>query len=263
MELSALLPIRAATNWRNSAFLFRGRTAPTHLSQGTDAMNRRESLKLLAGSAALAATGGLFLPQIALAQAPGRRAVQTAPARLRIRGARAAYRRADHDAASRQAPRRLCGRNATSSPRPVPELGTTPIEKTLVDPAYVPLQIQKQVKDNLGGHWNHTFFWQLMTPGGAKQPGGELKTAIEPSTATSRSSRNGFNEAGAARFGAGWAWLIVNKNKKLEITIDGEPGYAGRGRRARGARRRCLGARLLPEVSEPPRRTISRPGGTR
>src|SRR6188508_849470 len=41
----------------------------------------------------------------------------------------------------------------------VPELGTTPIEKTLVDAAYVPLQIQTQVKNNLGGHWNHAFFW--------------------------------------------------------------------------------------------------------
>ena len=44
----------------------------------------------------------------------------------------------------------------------VPELGTTPIEKTLADPAYLPLQIQQAVKNNLGGHYNHTFFWELM-----------------------------------------------------------------------------------------------------
>ena len=97
-------------------------------------------------------------------------------------------------------------------------LGTTPVEKTLVDPAYVPLQIQKQVKDNLGGHWNHTFFWQLMTPGGARQPGGDLKTAIESEYGDIEKFKERFNEAGAARFGSGWAWLIVNKNKKLEIT---------------------------------------------
>ena len=100
----------------------------------------------------------------------------------------------------------------------MPELGTTPIEKILLDPAYVPLQTSKQVKNNLGGHWNHTFFWELMTPGGAKEPGGELKSAIEGTCRQHRrSSRSRFNEAGAARFGSGWAWLIVNKDKKLEI----------------------------------------------
>src|ERR1044072_6836947 len=61
----------------------------------------------------------------------------------------------------------------------VPELGTTPIETTLVDADYIPLQSQTQVRNNRGGHWNHSFFWELMTPGGAKEPSGELKAAIE------------------------------------------------------------------------------------
>src|SRR4029077_18056970 len=69
--------------------------------------------------------------------------------------------------------------NCNDLPKQVPELGTTPIEKTLVDPAYIPVQLQQPVKNNLGGHWNHTFFWELMTPGGAKEPGSELKSAIE------------------------------------------------------------------------------------
>ena len=86
-------------------------------------------------------------------------------------------------------------------------------------PAYVPLQTPEAAcRNNLGGHWNHTFFWQLMTPGGAKEPGGELKSAIEGSMYGDVDKfKERVNAAGAARFGSGWAWLVVNKNKKLEI----------------------------------------------
>ena len=99
----------------------------------------------------------------------------------------------------------------------VPELGTTPIEKTLVDAAYIPLTIQTAVKNNLGGHWNHTFFWELMTPGGAKEPPGELKSAIESSWRNVDDFKERLSGAGVGRFGSGWAWLIVNKDKKLEL----------------------------------------------
>jgi Fe-Mn family superoxide dismutase len=180
-------------------------------------MNRRESLKLLAGSAALAATGGLFIPQIARAQAPAEGPFKLPPLGYAFEALEPhidAQTMMLHHDKHHAAYVAKCNEFAKT----VPELGTTPVEKTLVDPAYVPLQIQKQVKDNLGGHWNHTFFWQLMTPGGAKQPGGELKTAIENEYGDIEKFKERFNEAAAARFGSGWAWLIVNKNKKLEIT---------------------------------------------
>jgi Fe-Mn family superoxide dismutase len=99
-----------------------------------------------------------------------------------------------------------------------PELGTKPVEQTLTDPSYIPLTIQPAVKNNLGGHYNHTFFWELMTPGGAKEPGGELKAAIEGSWKDVNDLKEKINAAGAGRFGSGWAWLVVNKDKKLEIT---------------------------------------------
>ena len=180
-------------------------------------MNRRESLKLL-GSAVFAASS-FSAPTLAFAQT---QPAADAPFKLpplgyanealepHIDAQTMMLHHDKHHAAYVE----KCNEFAKS----VPELGTTPIEKTLVDPAYVPLQIQKQVKDNLGGHWNHTFFWQLMTPGGAKQPGGELKTAIESEYGDIEKFKERFNEAGAARFGAGWVWLIVNKNKKLEIS---------------------------------------------
>ncbi len=98
-----------------------------------------------------------------------------------------------------------------------PELGTTPIEKTLADSAYLPLQIQQAVKNNLGGHYNHTFFWQLMTPGGAKEAPGELKTAIAGSWKDTDDFKDALSRAGIGRFGSGWAWLVVNKDRKLEI----------------------------------------------
>jgi superoxide dismutase, Fe-Mn family len=99
----------------------------------------------------------------------------------------------------------------------VPELGTTPIEKTLAEPAYLPLQIQQSVKNNLGGHYNHTFFWELMTPGGAKEAPGELKTAIASSWKDVDDFKDALSRAGIGRFGSGWAWLVLNKDKKLEI----------------------------------------------
>ena len=78
-------------------------------------------------------------------------------------------------------------------------------------------RLQQQVKNNLGGHWNHSFFWELMTPGGAKEPSGELKSAIEGSWKDVNEFKEKLNAAGAARFGSGWAWLVVNKDKKLEL----------------------------------------------
>ena len=101
-----------------------------------------------------------------------------------------------------------------------------------------------------------------MTPGGAKEPAGELKAAIESSWKDVNEFKEKLNAAGAGRFGSGWAWLVVNKDKKLElITTANQDTPIALGAKA-DHRRRCLGARLLSEVPEPPRRTISRPGGT-
>jgi len=100
----------------------------------------------------------------------------------------------------------------------VPELGTKPIESTLADPSYIPLPLQQQVKNNLGGHWNHSFFWELMTPGGAKAPTGELKSAIDTAFKDVGGLMERVNAAGASRFGSGWAWLVVDKDKKLLVT---------------------------------------------
>jgi Fe-Mn family superoxide dismutase len=164
-------------------------------------MNRRESLKLMLGSSAFAADGPFKLPPLGYAFEALEPHIDAQTMSIHHGKHHAAYVTA-----------------LNNFVKTVPELGTTPIEKTLVDAAYVPLQIQKQVKDNLGGHWNHSFFWQLMTPGGAKEPSGDLKSAIDTEYGGLDKLKERLNDVAVARFGSGWAWLIVNKRKKLEIT---------------------------------------------
>jgi superoxide dismutase, Fe-Mn family len=87
----------------------------------------------------------------------------------------------------------------------------------LTDLASVPDAVRAPVRNNLGGHWNHSFFWELMTPGGAKEPSGDLKSAIDSSFGSTAKLTGKVNAAGLSRFGSGWAWLIVDKDGKLDI----------------------------------------------
>lgn len=72
------------------------------------------------------------------------------------------------------------------------------------------------VRNNGGGHYNHSLFWKLMTPGGSKTPTGEVADAINSAFGTFDKFKEAFSNAGATRFGSGWAWL-VKKNGKLEV----------------------------------------------
>lgn len=75
------------------------------------------------------------------------------------------------------------------------------------------------VRNNAGGHWNHSFFWQSMTPvKQSGQPSAALKKAIEESFGSVDAFKTAFEKAGTDRFGSGWVWLIVNKEGKLQIT---------------------------------------------
>ena len=73
------------------------------------------------------------------------------------------------------------------------------------------------IRNNAGGHWNHSFFWKLMKPNGGGTPGGELGSAIDASFGSFDGFKTKIEEAGAKRFGSGWAWLVVDGNKKLAI----------------------------------------------
>lgn len=97
------------------------------------------------------------------------------------------------------------------------DLATLTPAAILKNPAQIPEAVRGPVRNNLGGHWNHSFFWELMTPGGAKEPGGDLKAAIASTFGSTDTMIEKMNAAGLARFGSGWAWLVVNKDGKLDI----------------------------------------------
>ncbi|QQL51603.1 superoxide dismutase [Mucilaginibacter ginkgonis] len=73
------------------------------------------------------------------------------------------------------------------------------------------------VRNNGGGHYNHSLFWTLLTPNGGGEPGGALGDAIKSTFGSFADFKTKVNEAGATRFGSGWAWLIVTADKKLAV----------------------------------------------
>jgi Superoxide dismutase len=77
--------------------------------------------------------------------------------------------------------------------------------------------ISPAVRNNGGGHWNHTFFWENLSPKGGGKPSGALASVIDSTFGSFDAFKEKFNNAGMTRFGSGWAWLIV-KDGKLEIT---------------------------------------------
>ena len=77
--------------------------------------------------------------------------------------------------------------------------------------------ISAPVRNNGGGHWNHTFFWASMAPNAGGTPTGQLAEAINTAFGSFDAFKEKFNQAGLTRFGSGWAWLII-KDGKLEIT---------------------------------------------
>jgi len=81
-------------------------------------------------------------------------------------------------------------------------------------------QYSAAVRNNGGGHWNHTFFWEIMSPNGGGQPQGKLADAINETFGSLDAMKEKFNAAGAGRFGSGWAWLGVADGK---LTICSTP----------------------------------------
>lgn len=74
------------------------------------------------------------------------------------------------------------------------------------------------IRNNGGGHYNHTLFWNIMSPTGGGSPSGDLASAINDAFGSFDEFKTKFADAGATRFGSGWAWLIVNGSGKLEVT---------------------------------------------
>ncbi|MGL4397881.1 MAG: superoxide dismutase [Hyphomicrobium sp.] len=99
----------------------------------------------------------------------------------------------------------------------VPDLKTKSFEEVLSNLAAVPDAQRTALRNNLGGHWNHVHFWKVMEPGGAKAPAGDLETAINGTFGSLDKLKEDMNKAGLGRFGSGWSWLVVDKDKKLAV----------------------------------------------
>lgn len=97
-----------------------------------------------------------------------------------------------------------------------PELGSKSIEELIADIDVLPEDIRTAVRNNGGGHANHTFFWEIMAPKAGGEPVGELKTAIDEAFGSFTDFKAKFKAAATTRFGSGWAWLVL-KDGKLEI----------------------------------------------
>lgn len=91
------------------------------------------------------------------------------------------------------------------------------IEEILAALDSLPEGIQTAVRNNGGGHANHTLFWQIMSPNGGGEPAGELAAAINSTFGSFASFKEQFATAAAGRFGSGWAWLIVDGGGKLAV----------------------------------------------
>ena len=94
-----------------------------------------------------------------------------------------------------------------------PDLQAQPIEKILSDLGQVPDAIRGMVRNNGGGHYNHTMFWKSMKKGGGGEPVGDLAAAIKSGFGSFAEFKTKFAAAGTGRFGSGWAWLSVRDGK--------------------------------------------------
>jgi len=91
------------------------------------------------------------------------------------------------------------------------------VEDVLKDLGSLPADKQGPVRNNGGGHYNHTLFWQMMSPDGGGEPGGELGAAIASTFGSFDAFKEQFKAAGIARFGSGWAWLVKDGSGALSV----------------------------------------------
>jgi Fe-Mn family superoxide dismutase len=91
------------------------------------------------------------------------------------------------------------------------------VEEVLKNLSSLPADKQGPVRNNAGGHYNHSLFWQMMSPDGGGEPQGELAAAIDTAFGSFDAFKEEFKNAGIARFGSGWAWLVKDSSGSLAV----------------------------------------------
>ena len=107
--------------------------------------------------------------------------------------------------------------NSNTALEKYPDLQEKSAEELMINLDQVPEEIRAVVRNNAGGHVNHTMFWQIMGSGAGGEPTGKLDEEIKSSFGSFEDFKIKFNEAGAKRFGSGWVWLVRTKEGKLDV----------------------------------------------
>jgi superoxide dismutase, Fe-Mn family len=107
--------------------------------------------------------------------------------------------------------------NLNAAIEKAPELANKSLDELMRNANTLPEAVRTAIRNNGGGHWNHSMFWQIMGPKAGGEPGGKLGAAIKSAFGDFAKFRDQFSAAGVGRFGSGWAWLI-NSGGKLSIT---------------------------------------------
>ena len=97
------------------------------------------------------------------------------------------------------------------------QLASMSVDDLLRNINQVPDSIRTAVRNNAGGHSNHTMFWNIMKPNGGGQPTGDLASAIQQVFGSFDAFKAALNDAGAKRFGSGWTWLVLDSSGKLQV----------------------------------------------
>jgi Fe-Mn family superoxide dismutase len=107
--------------------------------------------------------------------------------------------------------------NLNNALKDQPELSALPVDTLIADLSKVPEAARGAVRNNGGGHSNHSFFWKTIGPGKGGAPKGKLADAITATFGGFDKFKEEFGKAATGRFGSGWAWLVVGKDGKLSI----------------------------------------------
>jgi superoxide dismutase, Fe-Mn family len=107
--------------------------------------------------------------------------------------------------------------NANAALEKYPELASKSVEDLLWGIETVPQDIRNAVRNNAGGHSNHSIFWTIMGPGGGGNPPGRLGDTIKNAFGSYDSFKEQLQKAGVGQFGSGWAWLVADKQGKMSI----------------------------------------------
>jgi Fe-Mn family superoxide dismutase len=129
------------------------------------------------------------------------------------------------------------------------EWADKPVDEVLRNLDKLPSDKQTGVRNQAGGHSNHSKFWEWMSPNGGGSPDGALADAINAAFGSFDDFKAKFKDNGVKRFGSGWTWLV---RLGARAPLDRQPGQSDLGRQDPAARQRRVGARLLPDLQQPP-----------